>query len=230
MQLFLSGGGDSDKSFEYDKKFIEAIDTTKPVLYIPIAMPQETHSYGDCLKWVKNNFKPFSFDNFVMWTEEDLKIKKIEDFKQFGGIYIGGGNTFKLLKELKEFGTVEILIELAKQNIPIFGGSAGAIIWGKTICTAIGYDDNEVRLSDFSAFNKVFGYEIWCHYLIESEKSKVIEYMSKYKLKKVIVMPDDAGIIVRESSIEFVGPAASWIFDEEGVREIKAGSVINVVA
>jgi len=38
MKLFLSGGGDGQDSFELDKKFIEAIDTSKPILYIPIAI------------------------------------------------------------------------------------------------------------------------------------------------------------------------------------------------
>src|SRR3989339_1430483 len=100
MKLFLSGGGSGNESEQIDAEFIKALDKTKPVLYIPIAIDTEKHPYGECLEWLKNNFQPFGFDNFVMWTEEDLKDKKMADFEQFGGIYIGGGNTFKLLKEL----------------------------------------------------------------------------------------------------------------------------------
>ncbi len=103
MKLFLSGGGSGIDSIEVDTQFIEAINTSKPVLYIPIAIDTVKHPYPDCLKWLQDNFAPFHFDNFVMWTEENLKDKTINYFEQFCGVYIGGGNTFKLLSDLKKF-------------------------------------------------------------------------------------------------------------------------------
>src|SRR5680860_142968 len=136
MKLFLSGGGAGEDSKKIDAEFIRTLDLVKPVLYIPIAIDTAKHPYLDCLDWIKNNFKSFGFENFVMWTEEDLKGKNLSDFEQFSGVYIGGGNTFKLLKELKDFGTFEILKNLAQSGIPIYGGSAGAIIMAKTIIPA----------------------------------------------------------------------------------------------
>lgn len=122
MKLFLTGGGSGVKSIEVDKKFLEAVDMSKPILYIPIAIDTTRHPYPGCLDWLKRNFTHFNFDNFIMWTEEELKSKTEHDFEQFGGVYIGGGNCFKLLENLKEFGTFEILRSLALRGIPIYGG------------------------------------------------------------------------------------------------------------
>jgi dipeptidase E len=147
-----------------------------------------------------------------MWVEEDLKTKTKEDYLQFSGIYIGGGNTYKLLKELKEFETFDILSSLAKEGLPIYGGSAGAIILAKTIIPAGFLDENKVGISDFSALNLVQGYDIWCHYT-GTEDDLILEYMNKFALKKIIAIPENAGLIVSEDGIEEVGPGKVKFFE-----------------
>src|ERR1035437_6450317 len=204
MKLFLSGGGGKEDSKELDKKFVASLDLSKPILYIPIAINTDKYPYSGCLAWIYNVLNPLGVNNIIMWTEEDLKNKTGQDFEQFGGVYIGGGNTFKLLKELKEFGTFEILRKLAQKDIPIYGGSAGAIIFAKTIIPAMSADKNEVELIDFSAMDLVQDYDIWCHYS-ESMDLIIIEYMEKHDLKKIIAIPENAGLYVTEDSIEAVG-------------------------
>ncbi|MEI6420042.1 MAG: Type 1 glutamine amidotransferase-like domain-containing protein [bacterium] len=204
MKIFLGGGGNAQQSLELDKKFVEALDKTKPVLYIPIAMPPELYSYPSCLEWIRGVFQPLGFDNFAMWTEKDLEGKSEKDFLEFGGVYIGGGNTFKLLKDLKEFGTFEILKSLAFKNIPIYGGSAGAIIFAKTIIPALPYDENKVGLTDFSALNLINGFDMWCHYKPEM-LPLVNEFKQKYSLEKIYAIPEEAGLVVSENDIQIVG-------------------------
>jgi len=211
MKLFLSGGGSDGKSTEVDKKYIEVIDKTKPILYIPIAIDTNKHPYSGCLNWIKGNFARYHFDNFVMWVEDDLKNKTGQDFEQFGGIYIGGGNTFKLLNDLKNLDTFEILKSLALNDIPIYGGSAGAVILAKSIITASYLDKNEINLADFSALNLINGYDVWCHYKPEMEQD-VKEYMQKYNMEKAIAIPEDAGVYVSEKEIRAIGPNTITIF------------------
>lgn len=129
MRLFLGGGGGGTDSIELDKKFVASLDLSEPLLYIPIATNTAKYPYLGCVAWLSGVLGPLGIKDIVMWTEEDLKTKTKEDFRQFSGIYIGGGNTSKLLKELKEFGTFDILSSLAKEGMPIYGGSAGAIIF-----------------------------------------------------------------------------------------------------
>ena len=207
MKLFLQGGGGKDDSIELDKRFVAALDLSKPLLYIPIAIHTAEYpfSYPDCLAWIQDLFKPHGLTNIVMWVEEDLKNKTAADFEQFSGVYIGGGNTFKLLKELKEFGTFAILKKLLEKNIPIAGGSAGAIIFFKTIIPALSADPNNVELTDFTGMNLVNGYDLWCHYTPEMNP-KIVEYKEKFKLEKIVAIPENAGLCVTDGVIEEIGP------------------------
>jgi len=217
MKLFLGGGGGKEDSIELDKKFVSSLDLSKSLLYIPIAINTDKHPYSGCLEWLSGVLGPLGVKNIVMWVEDDLKQKQEEDFEQFSGVYIGGGNTPKLLKELKEFGTFEILKKLAEKDTPIYGGSAGAIIFAKTIIPALSADENFVELTDFAGLNLVNNYEIWCHYN-ESLDSLVKSYMDKYYLKKIIATPENAGLYVTENNVEIVGPGSVKIFEGEEIK------------
>lgn len=226
MKLFLGGGGGGIDSIELDKKFVASLDLSKPLLYIPIATNTKKYPYSGCVAWLSSIIGPLGVDNIVMWIEDDLRQKREKDFEQFGGIYIGGGNTFKLLKELKEFGTFEILRNLVQKNIPIYGGSAGAIILAKTIIPALSADENFVGLTDFTALNLVNGYDIWCHYT-EIMDPLIKSYMDKYDLKKIIAIPENAGLYVTEHSIGVIGPANVKMFETEEIKEFKPGELVK---
>lgn len=225
MKLFLGGGGGGNDSIELDKKFVASLDLSKPLLYIPIAIDTVKYPYSGCIAWLSDVLGPLGVKDIVMWVEEDLKTKTKSDFSQFSGIYIGGGNTYKLLKELKEFGTFDILLSLAKEGVPIYGGSAGAIILAKTIIPAGYLDENNVGITDFSALNLAQGYDVWCHYT-GGEDSSIREYMSKYDLGKVVAIPENAGVVVSDEEIEIVGLDNVVLFDPER-RTQNAGDKIK---
>lgn len=227
MKLFLGGGGGGKDSIELDKKFVASLDLSKPLLYIPIATNTAKYPYSGCVAWLSGVLSPLGVKDIVMWVEEDLKTKKKEDFSQFSGIYIGGGNTYKLLKELKEFGTLDILSTLAGQGMPIYGGSAGAIILAKTIIPAGFLDENKVGLTDFSSLNLVHGFDIWCHYT-PSQDEVVKKYMTDNGLEKVIAIPETAGLFVTEELIEVVGTANVRVFDIDD-KDVYPGEVIHLV-
>lgn len=163
-----------------------------------------------------------------MWTEEDLKDKKEEDFEQFGGIYIGGGNTFKLLDDLKKNGTFEVLMNLAHKDIPIYGGSAGAIVLTHSILNASYLDTNEIDLKDFSALNLIHGFGVWCHY-DDSMKDDMTTFIDQHNLEKTLTLPENSGLYVTEESIEVVGPGEVMLF-ERGEEKVvyKDGEIIHV--
>ncbi len=225
MKLFLGGGGGKEDSIELDKKFVANLDLSKPLLYIPIAINTGKYPYSGCVAWLSSVLGPLGVTNIVMWVEDDLKGKQEKDFEQFGGVYIGGGNTFKLLKELKEFGTFEILRKLAKKDVPIYGGSAGAIIFAKTVIPALSADENFVELTDFSAFNLVKNYDMWCHYS-ESLDPMIKSYMDKYSLRKIIAIPENAGIYVTNNNIEIIGPANVEVFEGEDIKTMGPGMLL----
>lgn len=221
MRLFLSGGGSGEKSIELDKKFALSVDRKKPLLYIPIAIDKKKHPYSECLKWIRGTFNPLGLKNIELWTEED--IRKNNDLQRFGGVYIGGGNTFYLLKELRESGFLQKLENLIRNNTPVYGGSAGAIIHAKSIVPALSADPNDVKLKDFSAMNFIRGYNLWCHYE-PSMGAEVKRYQEKYGMK-IVALPENCGLYVTDKKIEVVGPGSAFLF-LKSVKEIEPGHSI----
>src|SRR3989338_1965793 len=112
MKIFLNGGGKKQDSANLDKAFARAVNKQKPLLYIPIAMNARRHSYNECFQYISDVFNPLGLEKIIMWTEKDLRKAKPVDFNQFSGIYVGGGNTFKLLKNFREFGLMKIISDL----------------------------------------------------------------------------------------------------------------------
>jgi len=221
MKIYLSGGGSEKDSIELDKRFASTFDKSKPLLYIPIAINESTHPYPGCLKWVSNIFNPLGINKIEMWTEKELLEKKQLD--KYGGVFIGGGNTFYLLKELRESGFLSKLEKIIEKDIPVYGGSAGAIILGKSIIPAGFCDLNEVKLKDLNGLNLIKGYDLWCHYKAKDNKD-IQDYIKKHNLE-LIALPENSGLIVTEKSIEVVGPGSAFL-PHQKMKEIKPGKYI----
>ena len=208
MKLILSGGGTGEKTRELDELFASLIDKNKPLLYIPIAIDKIKHPYSECLKWLRGTFDKLSVDLYEMWIEEDLN-RILDKPEKFGGIYIGGGNTFYLLKVLKETRFWEFLKDCMNRNIPIYGGSAGAIIFGFSIITS--YDTNSVNLKDFNGMDILNGISIFCHY--KQEKYEVIKQKILLPgLEKIIALPETTGVYVNNGKLTIIGKDPAWLF------------------
>ena len=126
-KLFLTGGGDEKQSFEIDKIFLKNI---KSVLYIPIAWKNE--NYEGCLKWFKESMLKHKKIRINMLTNLYRRVT----LSNYDAVYIGGGNTYKLLKKIKDSHFDKKLIRYYQNGGTVYGGSAGAIIWGKDVSSA----------------------------------------------------------------------------------------------
>ena len=188
--LILSGGTGNRNEEKLNSLFLRLVKG-KPILYIPIA--RETKDYSECYNWISSVLKSKKINMLI-----DFNLQKIK-LKDFGGIYIGGGNTFKLLKEIKEN---KFDKKLKKFKGVIFGGSAGAIIFGKTIETAAWgnvKDENKVKLKDLGALNLINGYNLRAHYL-KKEKEETRKFVKKTKTP-IIALPEDSGIFVEKEKV-----------------------------
>ncbi len=223
MRLYLSGGGSGEDTAELDRKFASAISKSKPLLYIPIAMDEKRHSYPECFEWLKKTFNPLGIDKIEMWTEKDLRENREAELEKFSGVYVGGGNTFYLLKELKDSGFLPKLERLIKKDVPFYGGSAGALICARTIIPALAIDPNDVKLKDFDTMNFVRGYDLWVHYE-PTQNKKIQNYKEKHNLN-LIALPENTGIFVTEKAIEVVGPGFAYLPNKK-MKEVKPGHKI----
>jgi len=161
-------------------------------------------------------------------TTEELMGK---NFKEYACLYIGGGNTYKLLNDLKISGAFDKIKKyLIEDNGVVYGGSAGAIIFGKDIDSCDIDDENEVGLIDNVGFNMVNGYSLLCHYTNREEERT--ELSKRYllelsKTKPIYAIPEEDSIYISDRKIEFLGTKSYYEFIEgqAKIHEIKKGTI-----
>ena len=122
-------GGNAEDSRLLDAQFVMTLHPAKPVVYVPNAT--RSRPYQSCLAWFRSVMAVHGVVAIEMW--DDLKPRHAAS--DIAGVYIGGGDTAKLLLEIRESGFDMYLHEVVSNGIPIYGGSAGAIILGKDIRT-----------------------------------------------------------------------------------------------
>lgn len=129
--------------------------------------------------------------------EDNITHYKYEeniDFNSYDAIYMIGGNTFYLLKELREKGLDEKIKQAINSGVIYVGSSAGSIILGETIETALPFDENWVKLENFNGLKIVDG-------IIIPHANRKQEFIKEQKEKygdKIIELYDENGIIVKE--------------------------------
>jgi len=110
-------------------------------------------------------------------------------------LYISGGNTFTLLKLIKEAGFDKVIRNYIEADVPCICRSAGTHLMTKNIEHILDFDANKVGLTDFNALG-IFDGIIFCHYDENREKfyKKALEE-NKYNVYKIT----DEDIIVIEN-------------------------------
>ncbi|MEC1588819.1 peptidase E [Bacillus sonorensis] len=220
-KLFFSGGGDREQTRTIDQRFAEEIDKEKPLLYIPAAM--DASRFPDCFRWIQGVFQPLGLHDIIMWT--NLKGKSIRDLKEFSAVYIGGGNTFRLLKHVTDTRFIDILKDYVEQGGIIYGGSAGAIIFGKNIMTCSHMDDNDAGIRDVNGLGLTDEYSIWCHY--HHEDDPLIKAFMKQYDTPVISLPEETAILVEDTGIQVIGTKPAYVFRGEDRTVIHENDVIK---
>lgn len=154
------------------------------------------------------------------------------NFNNYSSIFIGGGNTYKLLKGIKDCGIYEKIKEYLNNDGIICGGSAGAVIFGKDIDIISTMDKNEVELKDTKGFNYLNNISIFPHYT--NTKSRLTEEENKIRTEKftnaiisfskeigdVIAIPEEDTIYIHDESYDVIGTKSYYIF-KNGKYEIK---------
>lgn len=206
MRVIISGGGGASKNPAAYELFAGSVDKSKPVLYIGLAIRPE-NVYDSYSKFVLSMAKlgilctrccadTGSFDEF--------------DLDSFGGIYCAGGNTFRLLKLLKECGADKKIVDYVRKGGAYIGSSAGAIICGEDIYPIIYMDPNSVVLEDTKGFDLMKGYSTVAHYgdaVTESrnaEEAEAVRVLAE-KYPRLIALSEECAIVVEDDRIYTLG-------------------------
>jgi len=115
-------------------------------------------------------FVPFAahdHDAYVAKVRErlagmELEVNGPESIDDADAIFVGGGNTFRLLKTLYERNLLDVIRDHVRNGVPYVGSSAGSAIAAPTIMTT--NDMPIVRPPSFESLGFV-PFQINCHYL-----------------------------------------------------------------
>ena len=177
-----------------EKNFCGLVDRDKlsdyKVLYITTAADGEDD--------FDKSWMDVEMDSFILLgiKKENIKEYKIGDSNvnvlDYDIMYMMGGNTFYLLDMIRKYNFDKEIKEFINAGKIYVGSSAGSEILGNSIETAIGYDENKVGMTDYTALKIVDG-------LIVPHCNRKEDYVKKLKetsKEHLIFLYDGDGIIV----------------------------------
>jgi len=120
----LYGSGYLDHAESEIRDFLGGL---KRVLFVPFAL-QDRDAYAAT---AKTRFAKMGYDLSSIHTAKDPQ-RAVQDTE---AIFIGGGNTFRLLKTLYDYDLLEIIRRRVRAGMPYIGSSAGSNVSAPTIKT-----------------------------------------------------------------------------------------------
>lgn len=203
--LLLSGGRYKGQGFAtYARDWVLShFDASKPIMFVPYAC----QDHDDYEKYVADAFKTLDLE-IISCHKYDHK----ELLGKVGGVFVGGGNSFRLVDQLQRTGLINLIDEAVRDGLPYMGASAGSNVAAPTIMTT-----NDMPIIQPASFN-AFGFtsfQINPHYLdVNPDDADVIKQVAaKYDvadldkiyaaIKEVIPSLNHFGETREERIIEF---------------------------
>ena len=221
--LFLSGGGPGDVTEEIDTFFINNVlplDEHVRILYIPVAKSGDMNAYKKSLNWVKTKFLPLDKSNrieFILCT----KLEKIISLSEYNAIYIGGGNTYRLLHLIYKSNFDKLLMEYIKSGGIVYGASAGTVLFGQDISTYI--EDKYLpenikhKYLEEKGIPMLGNYSLLTHFE-EGDEDKVAKYFKSHNDSVISIPPGVALVVTKDKSYK-IGSKDVLIYRPEGEVE-----------
>jgi dipeptidase E len=132
-------------------------------------------------------------------------------------IFIGGGNTFRLLKALYDFDLLDVIRRKVWEGTPFIGSSAGSIVACPTLKTT--KDMPVVQPPSFEGLGLV-SFQISPHYLDpdpasthmgETQEERILQYLEEND-RPVVGLRETTWLRVRQGSIFLRGSTTARIF------------------
>ena len=200
---------------------------SKKILFVPYARPNG-------LSHEKYTGIAFSF-----FKKLGIHINGIHEFKDLkkaindsDGIFIGGGNSFLLLKQLIDNDLTSTLKKVITSGKPYLGTSAGINICGPSICTS--NDMPIIHPPSFEALN-IIPFNINPHYqdpiannqhMGETRETRIKEYHS-YNKTPVIGLREGSWLEVIDTKITLKGTlSARWFEKDKTPVELPTNTVL----
>jgi dipeptidase E len=215
VTVLLGGGGGPDDERPVLDRFIELVGHGE-VAYWPIALAPER--YEDATAYATSALRrPVS-----TWAQ--LREHTPDEVAALAGVFIGGGNTFQLLNEVRLAGLADAVGYLAANGV-VYGGSAGAILLGADIGTASVFDRNDVGLTDTRGLGLIGEHDVWCHF-VDSHRDHIRQRAHAVD-RPVLALTERSGAEVADDRLQAIGHEPALVFERGSEpRELRPGESI----
>lgn len=212
--LLISNSTNPGEAYlDYPKNDILSFLGIQPVkaLFIPYAAI--TFSYDTYEKRVSERFREIGHEIISIHRFSD----PIATVLQANAIIIGGGNTWQLLKTIREKGLIAPLRQKVLSGTPYIGWSAGSNVACPTIRTT--NDMPVVEPDSFEALNLI-PFQINPHYLDanpeghagETREQRIEEFIEVNPDLYVVGLRESTMLILHDYKLALVGPRKARIF------------------
>ncbi len=136
-KIFIIGGGEISKfeTLTFDKRIVELTGKKRPkALFIPTASSDST-GYVETFNKVYGEKLGCKTDALLLLNRKPSKKELREKIFSSDLVYVGGGNTLKMMKRWRFLGVNKALKEAYKKGIVLSGISAGGICWFDAGCS-----------------------------------------------------------------------------------------------
>lgn len=199
------------------------------VLFVPYARPVgQTHQQYTAIARQRFESLGFSISGIHEFPDPQAAVLGAE------GVFIGGGNTFVLLRDLYEFGLVDVLRQRIEAGMPYMGTSAGSNVAGLSVGTS--NDMPIVQPASLTALG-VVPFNINPHYPTappdpthkgETREDRIREFHF-FNDQPVVALHEDGMLRIEESGVRLVGERPARIFRPgREVEVIQPGPVSSI--
>lgn len=190
------------------------LGSARTVLFFPFAL----YDRDDYAAKVKSRFAAIGY-SLESAHATDNPAKAIE---QTDAIFIGGGNTFRLLKALQDLELLEPIRRKVKSGTPYIGSSAGSNVAGPTIKTT--KDMPIVQPRSFDSLGLV-PFQISPHFQDPDPNSKHMGETQEERIQQFLEENETPVVGIREGAWLLCEKDAVTLKGETGARIFRRGKV-----
>ena len=228
LLLISNSTNPGEPYLDYPKNNIRDFLGTKPVkaLFIPYAAV--TFTYLAYEEKVNERFREIGHEVISIHHFAD----PVGAVKEAHAIVVGGGNTWKLLKTIRENNLIDIVREKVLSGIPYVGWSAGSNLACPTIKTT--NDMAIVEPDSFSSFNLI-PFQINPHYLDanpaghagETREQRIEEFIEENPGIIVAGLREGSMFLLENNLIRLIGKHKVRVF-KKGQSPVELGTEDNL--
>lgn len=182
------------------------------LLFVPYARPSGM-TYDEYTDVARKGFAKINIDVTGIHKFNDPVVA----VKNAKAIFVGGGNTFLLVKTLYDNKLIPVIKEVVKNGMPYFGTSAGSNITGRTMQTT---NDMPIVFPPSYATLDLIPFNINPHYIDpdpksthkgETRETRIIEYLTCNSIP-VLGLREGSWLEVLSDSIRLKGKLPARLF------------------